>query len=87
MQPRFDIPAPKPKASSIRVEDWLIQLDNSNIRKHPTIIYSECLSRFTNNDVWTLKEVKKLGRDGLEKIGFLIGTAQRLLDYAEEDSQ
>jgi hypothetical protein len=79
---------PSPAASdksTMRISDWLHTLDSSDTHKHITIVYHDFLQKFTDNDVKTLGELKELGREGLQAMGLLIGTAQRLITYANED--
>jgi hypothetical protein len=79
---------PSPAASdksTMRISDWLHTLDSSDTRKHITIVYHDFLQKFTDNDVKTLGELKELGHEGLQAMGLLIGTTQRLITYANED--
>jgi hypothetical protein len=68
-----------------RVDAWLEGLDRNPSRKHPNLEYTSFIQVFADQDVATVGELVLLGLEGLTMVGVKIGTARRLLAWAEED--
>ncbi|KAG8843319.1 hypothetical protein FRB91_003422 [Serendipita sp. 411] len=82
------IPLQHPR--SIKLEEWLMGLDENSNRCHPTLKYANFIAFFKDNDILTVAELATYKRQDLvdlDPILFMPGTAQRLTSWANEDSR